>query len=454
MHWHQVATAIRAKFDGGYYTLWEQPAPLEAFHFYAWGPWFYFIYAIPGSLFGWGPYSLPIINLTALTIALVFFCWTARLSLRQLGMLALILLTFWPGLLHYPLSMLETLHFAVAVALATFWIPLWQRGPQASFSLKVCMLVFIAFIAFLRPSWLVILLPCLLLMLGSTRKMFLISVVVTLGAGIGSMYLFDKVRAPYLLGGQGILAIGDPLSAYLHRVFDNLEAFFSVLKSPAEIVFTLQFIFVLGLGTIALMGIKRFQWLTPQEGVFHFLSLGGILAACIIFYHAGSWRDYRLLSAQLLLSMLVLLYFKRYIPLILMVVVALLFSPGVLSTFQERIDSKMLSRQADRVAFKESLQDHLEYDPMQKNPWCNTLNISVESFRAELIEIPAGIGISFFISNSDPMPMRSRYWLLANDGVANSLLVANPHASLIAISKTPVGTLYLNEKADCSTAPR
>lgn len=128
MHWHQVATAIRAGLEGGYYTLCERPAPLETFHFYAWGPFPYLMYAIPGSLFGWGPYSLPVFNLTALTLALTFFCWAARLSRLQLVMLALILLTFWPGLLQYPLSMLETLHYALAVMLAALCVMLWQKG--------------------------------------------------------------------------------------------------------------------------------------------------------------------------------------------------------------------------------------------------------------------------------------------------------------------------------------
>ncbi|AWM93510.1 hypothetical protein DJ564_23345 [Pseudomonas sp. 31-12] len=450
MHWHQVATAIRAGLEGGYYTLWEQPAPLEAFHFYAWGPWLYLIYAIPGSLFGWEPYSFPLFNLTALTLALAGFCWTARLNGRQLGMLALIMLTFWPGLLHYPLSMLETLHYALAVMLAALCIPLWRRGEHASLALKVGVLVFIAFISLLRPSWVIVLLPCLLLMLAPTRKMFLLSLIVTVVVGLALMILFEQVRAPYLLGGQGILAIGHPLNAYLNRIVENLAGFFSPLKTPAEIAFTLQLLFVLGLAVFALVGIKRFQWLTCQEGVFHFLNLGGILAACIVFFHAGFWHDFRLMSAQLLLSMLVLLYFKRYVPLVLIVITSLLFLPGVLTTFQERIDSKMLKNQTDLAAFKASLRDHLVYDPLETNPWCNTLNMGVESFDADLIEVPAGIGITFFVSNSDPMPMRSRYWLL-RPGVAEVLQSANPNSSLASIAKTPIGTLYRNDMVDCKS---
>ncbi|WP_144158608.1 hypothetical protein [Paraburkholderia sp. BCC1885] len=452
MHWHQVATAIRAGLKGGYYTMWEQPAPLKTFHFYAWGPSPYLIYAMAGSLFGWGPYSFPIFNLTALTLALASFCWVARLNLRQLAVLALILLTFWPGLLYYPLSMLETLHYALAVILAALCVPLWRRGERASLALKAGVLIFIAFISFLRPSWVIVLLPCLLLMLAPTRKMFLLSVMVTGVVGLGSMTLFDQVRAPYLLGGQGILAIGHPLHAYLNRIVENLEGFFSPLKTPAEIAFTLQLLFVLGLGVTALVCSKRFQWITRQEGIFHVLNLGGILAACIVFFHAGFWYDFQLLSAQLLLSMLVLLYFKRYVSLVLIAITSLLFLPGVLTTFQERIDSKMVRNQADLAAFKASLRHHLAYDPAQTNPWCNTLNISVYSFRSELIEVPAGVGITFFVSNSDPMPMRSRYWLLG-PSVAEALLDANPGASLVPIAQTPLGTLYRNPKANCESHP-
>lgn len=450
MHWHQVATAIRAGLEGGYYTLWEQPAPLKAFHYYAWGPWPYLIYAIPGSLFGWGPYSFPVFNLTVMTLALAGFCRAARLNPHQLGMLALILLTFWPGLLYYPLSMLETLHYALAVMLAALCVPLWQRGERSSLALKAGLLVFIAFISLIRPSWVIVLLPCLLLMLAPTRKMFLLSVMVTGAVGLAWMILFDQMRAPYLLGGRGLLAIGHPLNAHLDRIVENLEGFFSPLKTPAEIAFTLQLLFILGLGVTALTGIKRFQWLTRREGMFHVLNLGGTLAVCMVFFHAGFWYDFQLLSAQLLGSMLVLLYFNRYVPLVLIAITSLLFLPGVLTTFQERIDSKLVKNQTDLANFKASLHKHLMYDPAQTNPWCNTLNISVYSFRSELIEVPAGIGITFFVSNSDPMPMRSRYWLLG-PGVANALLAANPGASLALIAETPLGTLYRNLNADCES---
>ena len=145
-----------------------------------------------------------------------------------------------------------------------------------------------------------------------------------------------------------------------------------------------------------------------------------------------------------------MVYLKRYVPLVLIVITSLLFLPGVLTTFQERIDSKMLKNQTDLAAFKASLRDHLVYDPLETNPWCNTLNMGVESFDADLIEVPAGIGITFFVSNSDPMPMRSRYWLL-RPGVAEVLQSANPNSSLASIAKTPIGTLYRNDMVDCKS---
>lgn len=448
LHWHQVATAIKAGLNGGYYTLWEHPAPLSIIHFYAWGPFSYLLYAIPGKLFGWGAYSLPVFNLTALTLALAVFCWVARLSQRQLFMLALILLTFWPGLLHYTLSMVDTLHYAMAVILAALCVLLFQRGETASLALKIGMLLFIAFISLLRPSWVMVLLPCLLLMFLPTRKIFLVSVMVTAVVGIALMGLFDQLRAPFLLGNTGILSIGHhPLIVYVNRIIENINGIFSPLKSPAEIAFILEFLFILMLGVISLVGIKRFQWITRKEAIFHVLNLGGIQLAFIVFFHVGSWYDFNVLSANLLLSMLVLLHFKRYIPLLLIVITSLLFLPGVLVTFQERIDSKMLRDRAELSLFKVSLGEHLLYDPAQTNPWCNTLNISVERFRAEMIEIPAGIGISFFVNNS-PMPMRSRYWLLESS-IAEARVLANSDATLEPIAKTPLGTLYRNNTADC-----
>src|SRR5690606_7117658 len=48
------------------------------------------------------------------------------------------------------------------------------------------------------------------------------------------------------------------------------------------------------------------------ETWFHLLNLGPLVAINILFYDIGFWRDYRVLSVHLLLSLLVLIAFERY----------------------------------------------------------------------------------------------------------------------------------------------
>jgi hypothetical protein len=56
-YWHQIATFRAVGFNGGYYTIDEQPAPASFSHFHTKGPLFPMLYGTIACFVGWYPES-------------------------------------------------------------------------------------------------------------------------------------------------------------------------------------------------------------------------------------------------------------------------------------------------------------------------------------------------------------------------------------------------------------
>jgi hypothetical protein len=464
VNWHQVATMLRAGLNGGYYTLAEDPAPASLFRYYAWGPWPYLLYAAPAGLIGWGSFSFPVLSYLAVGLALAGYCAVTRLGWRGLGLLALLMASFWPALLYYPTTMQDGIHYGLAIGAAALLVALWPRGSESALMLKGGTLAFISLMSLLRPSWALLFLPCWLLLLPRKRWALLLSLGLTGGLLLFFMAVFEYTRAPFVVPGRGIQGLGQPLSAYLEHFTGNLALYFDLGKPTLDVLFTGQVLVLLLVSAVVVARwlIARRQrvphpasessgW-SGAEGWFHLYNLGVILLATLVVYTVGFWRDYRVISAYFLISLLLLLYFQRYRLLLLIVLSNLLFVPAGLARYHEIMTLKTGVSLAELDAFEASLNGQLVYDPAQTDGWCNTLMVSLDTLRHPgMIRVPPGLGISFFIRATDEMPMRSGYWLL-EDANAVTLQAAHPAVILRPLAQTTLGTLYRNESVGCLPA--
>jgi hypothetical protein len=218
-------------------------------------------------------------------------------------------------------------------------------------------------------------------------------------------------------------------------------------------------IFVLLVGAGALLKVERirqhvrfvpkFEW---RETVFHSFNLGIPLLFNFTIYDFFEWHDYRNLAPHLLLSLLVLLAYRRHIWVGVFVIVNLFLLPAFFQTYREFWEPSFTFDRQRIETFKETAQDIIVYDPEASSAWCNTVLVRMTDwgelkavFPPELMALHPGIGISFFFEFYNlSLPLKSKY-LLLDEATRNTF----PTARTELLGTTSIGKIYLNLDAGC-----
>ena len=209
MYWHQIRTFAAVGFSGGYYTVGEEAAAASFTHFYAWGPWYIALYGLIGKAVGWSLWSPMLFDVAAVTLALLGAVLLIRPNSRQLVLVLLVLLTYWPLHLHLPRAMQEPFHYAVAILLAGIFYRLLVHEGAVPHRLLGAALVMIVGAALVRPTWALLLLPLVTIVVekrphgraprGSRfRQVFCGWPLLTACAVVAGIFLLSRyVAAPY-----------------------------------------------------------------------------------------------------------------------------------------------------------------------------------------------------------------------------------------------------------------
>jgi len=462
---HQAATFSAAGFNGGYYTVQEQPPPIESFHFYTYGPWLPIFYGTIGKLFGWQNITYLIINTTLFTAAVVFFGITARLDKRQMVLTGIFLSTFWGFIVYYFNGMQETVHHALAAFLATIFYRAIQERTQLKWRWRIAGLLLIALATLLRISWAILFIPFWVLILPRKWYWLLFTILISALTTYGMLTFAGLTSAP---GNNSVFRIVDGfrmslqagMDAFFAAVSKNSGKFFNTGKNSLDIVQSIQMILLFA-GALLVIVVS---WLRnkghrlasiPADAVFHLVNLGGIWAAAMVFYLVGSWGDFRVFSTHLMLSLLLLIAFRRFRPVLVFIAISLLSVSLFYDTFSLFVGTKFNPVGLhSRSAWNEYIQAMplIEYNPDAPNSWCNTLYFSSQYVNGgALTLVPPGIGLSFFWEMSTiPLPIKSRYlWISAEEATQLSTYEQAPELEPIAIMRH--GTLFRNLSVDCAT---
>jgi hypothetical protein len=182
-----------------------------------------------------------------------------------------------------------------------------------------------------------------------------------------------------------------------------------------------------------------------RELAFNAYNLGSVLLATLLTYVFGLWADYRVLSAHLLLTTLLLATSRAAVArrLAAFVLLAHLGSVGPFIQAFKGLGESYRYDAARIEAFGAAARGALLFDARQ-DPWCNTLlSVNAPYFHPEMVDLPAGLGVTMLLWVSPTHEVRSRYVLLDPD---------NPRglsANLRPLARTPVGQLYRNLDARC-----
>ena len=473
MYWHQIKTFAAVGFSGGYYTVGEEAAAASFTHFYAWGPWFIALYGLIGKAVGWSLWSPMLFDVAAVTLALLGAVLLIRPNSRQLVLVLLVLLTYWPLHLYLPLAMQEPFHYAVAILLAgIFYRVVVHEGAVPHWLLGTA-LVMIVGAALVRPTWAALLLPLVTIVVekrphgcaprGSRfRQMFCGWPFLTACAVVAGIFLLSRyVAAPYP-----------------HRVMSDVQV---LLRSPVDgLQKLLAVTTVQGMNYLwpdvqyPVWTLLRYQvlgivlWMTvlaircrgnetgqgapgrppwhKAERRTHILNLSLIVLLVLMLWQVGFWMDYRIVAPHLLLSLLLLAACGRGRVVAVMALAGLLFTSSFLAEYDDLAPRQFTDEQARIDAFAAQTAGTLVYQA-QGDPWCNTILLPLQTaFHPESLAIPAGIGLSFDLDISSRSELKSRY-VMVDDKNREFLTGA---FDLQFVSTTAIGDLYRNAGISCT----
>jgi len=464
-YWLEAQAFWFAGFRGGYFTVDERPAPASFSHLGCHGPLFPMIHGLLGRLIGWHRWSIPVVHLALVAVALLFFARRASRDGRGRVLIPLCLATSWPALLLLPTSLQEGLHIAVSVFLAgALRRPL--DGRAMSVGMGGAVLAVLATACLIRPSWGLLFPAVLALMFAGAswrRRAVAAAAGVVLWAAL--IAAFAYTAAPY--GREEftfvkVARLEERASALLTRTETNARRL--VAGSALEVQSRLM---AAGLALAA--GAAAWRARPRRELLLHAYNLGSILLALFFTYVYGLWIDFRVFGPHLLLTVLLLatspLAVARRLALI-----ALCAQAGSAGPFVEAFREFSASYRYDAAridAFAAAARRALVFDAGQ-DAWCNTLvSVNPPYFYPEMVGLPPGLGVTMLFGRAAPPPtLRSRYVLLDSDdsrpwalGTPTVRHLAPDHVhvtlggwlslDLQPLAPTPIGELYQNLDAHC-----
>lgn len=458
--WLEIATFREAGFNGGYHSTNEQAAPARFCRFDPRGPGFAVLYGLLAVVLGWEPWSGAVFNLLCLAAATAVWLWVCRPGPWQAAAAALLVATFWPCLLYLPLTMQEGLHCAFAF-LAAAAVQRSLVSPPRSAGQFVVPLLTIAACATVRVTWALVLLPWAILSLrGFSRRGRVVGGAAVAATFCAVVLLSRWLNAPHVRpDGVGFVpwflhalreSPRDAMSFFADHMASNLRNFvFLDSGSPLEV---LQRYVILGLllASAAALWFGRKSKDGDGERLRRWLFAGGNLAvltaAVILAYDVTDWRDYRVLSPHLLLSLLVLACGPSWTRVLVPCCAHLLFLPGFLAQYAGHHLERVTWDRELVAAFRAEIGD-LRYDPSRPG-WDNTVLMPVESFTYPMVAVHAGMGVNCVIDwDSLRLPPRSRYMILPDDDLRD----LSRRVRLRRVRLTQLGWLCVNLEAEGSS---
>ena len=474
MYWHQIKTFVAVGFSGGYYTVGEEAAPASFTHFYTWGPWYIALYGLIGKAVGWTLWSPMLFDVAAVTLALLGAVLLIRPNSRQLALVLLVLLTYWPLHLHLPRAMQEPFHYAVAIVLAGIFYRLLVREGAVPHWLLGAALVTIVGAALVRPTWAVLLLPLVTIVVeerlhgcaprGSRfRQMFCGWPFLTACAVVTGIFLLSRyVAAPYphpvmsdvqlllsspIDGVQRLLAVTTAQGmTYLWP--DGEHLLWTLLRYQAlGIVLWMTVLAFRRRGNDAGQGAPGrppWRW---AERCTHILNLSLIVLLVLMLWRVENEGDYRVVAPHLLLSLLLLAACGRGRVVAVAVLTGLLFTPSFLADYKGMALARS-SRMSGRVS--------MPLPPRRPARSCTRRRVTRGAIRScshceprssrNLWRFRQGSAFPSISTSHSRSELKSRY-VMVDDESRESLTEA---FDLQFASTTTIGDLYRNTGISCT----
>lgn len=450
-HWHQIQTFRSVGFEGGYYTVAENTAESEMFRFFAWGPFPTIFYGIISTVTGFDDFTMIFINIVLFALGVIVMGFTVKLEPPQIIMLGL-LFAFMPNIvISVPSTGLGMLNIIVGlyIAVATYHLLSKENPPSVSLLLILSILLLSA--GLFRVSWAIIFPPIFGFIGWKFGRWFgaFLGIMFSIMCGVIIYYIFGYTAAPF----DSLISLADSdsqalVASIVNRALYNLSnilfglSFWVLLRFAALII-------IIGVAyQVVLILMKKSELYSVAEVLFHLINIAGILLANLLIYFYVEGRDFRTIGPHLLLSLILLILFKRY-RLVFPVLMIFVFGfPNMLQSHVIWKQPHFVELQFDYESYERQLAENNIVYIETDNGWCNTVIYSprFRNLPEYLISLNGGFGLTQLgtIEDYDDVP-KSQYLILENEIISDALEIWN----LEPLITLPYGIIYRNLDADC-----
>ncbi|MCL5428565.1 MAG: hypothetical protein M1347_02020 [Chloroflexi bacterium] len=388
----------------------------------------------------------------------------AKPNLGQLGVLILLVVTWWPLQLYIPSNMQEVVHMSAAILVAALFYR-YMTDPKIKTRYAVYIGLLLLFLIPLRFIWGFLVFPLILFYpIKKDWKTWLMAFVGTglvLLAGAAFVRIFYSYY-PWYSNELLDLLLNSPLQGIremIRHFTASIGQLFSLNQGlPLVILVRYQIIGLLIAVVAWLVLIVRsktgISWDRAREPLFHAISLVSVLAFVLFFYDVLDTRDYRMFISPLLLSCILLILLGRLKFVYPIIALNVVFVFSFLSYYPVyrypnfHVDPQLLSE------VHRTINPYLQFDSVA-NRWCNTISISkygdVQAIGYPLTAIQSGFGITTILDWKElsGQPLKAKYVLMDPVSLMPDFGKLANRFDLLEINQTPLGTLYINPHADC-----
>jgi hypothetical protein len=404
-YWHEILSFSQKGFTFGYYSINEVVPTYLSFGSHGFGT--VSVYALFAKIFGWKAYSMVIANVFFMSISFFLFILLVKPTAKQILLILLFTISFTPLILFCFTSMSELLNYSVIMVYFGLLYKYFKQGGKRLF---VSLIIFCIGISFIRIIYIILFIPVLFKRKTEfhvDKKFFFYFLLWIISSAI--LFILNGLFvSPYpdsflkeLFTSAGL---GQFISNFVIHFFQNTVNFINPVSENLIQVLERYFIIFILIFSLLNSNILHFRnKLIEFEYFIVFLILSLFVFINIAAYDVFDWRDYRVLAPVLFGCILFLIVNeKQFIStstliINVFIVLVLIFSPTVIEAFMaKRFDCPV----------KNKLLSEIKYDNQATSKFDNT--IVVNHFTAnEVLNIPAGIGITYCENLSDKL--KSRY---------------------------------------------
>jgi hypothetical protein len=452
-YWLEAYTFSQVGFDGGYSGPNERIAPLEFFHFGSHGPAYAVLMGSIGKAIGWYFNTGIWINMGLLAFGVIMLVIITKPQPLQLIIIGLFILTFWSIPKYIPVIAQESLHQAAAMVIAAIFYSLLKKGDNLSPLFKGLALVFILLMSLFRFSWALLLIPFFSLI--TPKKLIYQGV-----ALITSLILWILLMTlTWLVSAQGIHSIFKVITGFrtsletgIGESLDLIDSNIRVFSSSSSYISIIEWWETIGLIIVLLIFFffLIFRHKASSDRLFelglNIYNLVVIVFTVFTLYHIENTD--RVLGAHLLLSILLLIQFNWYHITTAVLLFQIAITPFFLLDYKHWNENFHNFSPARLEQQRVALEEVIPYKQDAPNSWCNTIFVPYTFFNFRVLNIPAGIGVTYqHPALPLKMPLKSQYVYLNKNTLKD--LYPTGISRLEFMITTPYGTIYRNLDSVC-----